>query len=99
MNFPFHNLKSIIEEYLDDLATHSHLRVDQPDHLRLVFETCRRYKIRLNPKKFIFCVKFGQLLGLIVSKEWIRVNPIKVEEILQLSPLCTIIHIQSLQGM
>ena len=42
MTFAFHNLKCIIEVYLDDLAAHSHLRVDHPDHLRLVFEKFRR---------------------------------------------------------
>ena len=45
MTFAFHNLKRIVEVYLDDLAAHSHLRVDHPNHLRLVFERCRRYQI------------------------------------------------------
>ena len=99
MTFSFHDLKNIIEVYLDDLATHSHLRVRHPYHLRLVFKRCRHYQIRLNPEKCIFCVKVGHLLGFIVSKEGIRVNPLKVEAILQLSPSCNIRHIQCLQGM
>ena len=37
----FHDLKTIIEVYLDDLAAHSHLRVRHLYHLRLVFERCR----------------------------------------------------------
>ena len=41
MTFVFHDLKKIIEVYLDGLADHSHLRVDHPDHLCLVFEICR----------------------------------------------------------
>ena len=48
MNFSFHDLKHIIEVYLDDLDAHSRFRVDHPDHLRLVFERCRCYQIRLN---------------------------------------------------
>ena len=45
MTFIFHDLKNIIEVYLDDLATHTHLRVHHPYHLRLVFERCRHYQI------------------------------------------------------
>ena len=41
MTLIFHDRKTIIEVYLDDLAAHSHLRVHHPYHLRLVFERCR----------------------------------------------------------
>ena len=85
MNLIFHDLKTIIKVYLDDLATHSHLRVRHPYHLRLVFERCRHYQVRLNPHKCIFFMKSGCLLGFIISKEGIRVDPLKVEAILQLS--------------
>ena len=99
MTFVFHDLKKIIEVYLDDLAAHSRMRVHDPYHLRLDFKRCRHYQIRLNPHKCIFCVKVGCLLGFIVSKEGIRVDPLKVEAILQLYPPCNIRHIQCLQGM
>ena len=93
MTFAFHDLKNIIELYLDDIATHSHLRVCHPCHLRLVFKRCHHYQIRLNPHKCIFWVKVGRLLGLIVCKEGIRVDPLKVEAILQLSTLRNIQHL------
>ena len=38
MTLIFHDLKSIIEVFLDDLAAHSQLRLCHPYHLRLVFE-------------------------------------------------------------
>ena len=82
MTFAFHDLKKIIEVYLDDLAAHSQMRARHPYRLRLVFERCRRYQIRLNPHKYIFCMKVGHLPGFIVSNEGIRVDPLKVEEIL-----------------
>ena len=62
-------------------------------HLRLVFEICWHYSVRLNPHKCIFCVNSGRLLGFIVSKEGVRVDPLKVEEILQLSPPKNIRHL------
>ena len=45
------------------------------------------------------CENFGRLLGFIVSKEGITVDPLKVEAILQLSPSKNIRHLQCLQGM
>ena len=82
MTLTFHDLKSIIEVVLDDLAAHSRMRMHHPYHLRLVFKICQHYSVRLNPHKCIFCVKSGCLLGLIISKEDIRVDPLKVEAIL-----------------
>ena len=38
MNFAFHDIKAIVEPYLDDLLAHSRKRIDHPDHLRLIFE-------------------------------------------------------------
>ena len=99
MTLIFHDLKMIIEVYLDDIAAHSHLRVRHPYHLRLVFKICRHYQVHLNPHKCIFCVTVGHLLGFIVSKEGIRVDPLKVEPILQLSPPRNIRHLQCLQGV
>ena len=77
----------------------NNLRVRHPYHLRSVFERCRHYQVCLNPHKCIFCVTVVRLLGFIVSKEGIRVDPLKIEEILQLYPPRNIRHIQCLQGM
>jgi hypothetical protein len=98
MSFSFHDLKHIVEAYLDDLASCSRKRSDHPTHLRLIFERCRYYQIRLNPNKCSFCVTSGHLLGFIVSTKGIMVDPLKVEAIVQLPPLCTIPQLQSLQG-
>jgi hypothetical protein len=98
MYFSFDDLKHIVEAYLDDLASRSHKRMDHPTHLRLIFERCRYFKIRLNPKKWNFCVTSGHLLGFIVSTIGIMVDPLKVEAIIQLPPPRTILQLQSLQG-
>ena len=71
MNFSFHDIKSIVEPYLDDLLAHSRKMIDHLDHLRLIFEQCKYYKIRLNPHKCVFCVDSGRLLGFIVSNRGI----------------------------
>jgi hypothetical protein len=98
MTFAFHDLKHIVEAYLDDLAAHSRKRVDHVTHLRVVFKRCRYYKIRLNLHKCIFCVKSSRLLGFLVSKTRIMVDPLKVETILRLPPPHMIKQHQGLQG-
>ena len=72
MTLIFHDLKLIIEIFLDDLIAHSHMRMCHSYHLRLVFERWRHYLVRLNPHKCIFCVKSGRLLRFIISKEGIQ---------------------------
>jgi hypothetical protein len=78
MTFAFHELKHIVEAYLDDLVAHSRKRVDHSKHLRLVFERCRHYRIQLNPHKCIFCIRSRCLLGFLVSETGIMVDPLKV---------------------
>jgi hypothetical protein len=67
MSYAFHDIKHIVQPYLDDLPAHSLRRVDHPMHLRAIFVRCRFYHIRLNPHKCVFCVESGRLLGFIVS--------------------------------
>jgi hypothetical protein len=51
MSFSFHDLKHIVEAYLDDLSSRSCKRTDHPTHLRLIFERCHYFRIHLNPNK------------------------------------------------
>jgi hypothetical protein len=47
--------------------------------LRRVFNRCRRYGISLNPKKYVFAVDEGKLLGFIVSKHGMKIEPERTE--------------------
>jgi hypothetical protein len=98
MSYAFHDIKHIVQPYLDDLPTHSMHHQDHPAHLRAIFIHCHYYRIRLNPHKCVFCVESGRLLGFIVSLHGIRVDPLKVEAILNLPPPSTLHQLQSLQG-
>ena len=53
------------------------------DHLRMYLEKCRGYILSLNTAKCLFGVTGGALLGHIVSKEGISMDPNKVKAILQ----------------
>jgi len=43
-----------------------------------VFDRCRKFGISLNPKKSLFAVKEGKLLGHIISKEGVVIDPKQV---------------------
>jgi hypothetical protein len=98
MSYDFHDIKHIVQQYLDDLPAHSMHCSEHPAHLRAIFLCYWFYHIRLNPHKCVFCMESGQLLGFIVSHQGIRVDPLKVEAILNLPPPSSLHQLQSLQG-
>jgi hypothetical protein len=93
-----HDIKHIMQPYLNDLPTHSMCHVDHPIHLHPIFLRCRFYHIRLNPHKCVFCIESSELLGFIVSRQGIKVDPLKVEVILNIPPPSSLCRLQSLQG-
>ena len=74
---------ALFKEYWSIFAwTYEELpRTDHPTHLGAIFDRCQKYKIRLNLLKCSFCVIVGRLLGFILSKHGIMVDPMKVEAI------------------
>ena len=61
--------------YLDDITSYSKRRHDHLFSLRHGFEICRKYSTWMNPKKSIFTVKEGNILGFIVLKDGMIINP------------------------
>ena len=55
-------------------------------YLRLCLQRCRDTSLKLNPAKCAFAVKTGVLLGHIVSKNGLEIDPKKVEAIVKLLP-------------
>ena len=99
MDLDFVGLKNkFVLIYLDDLTVYSQNHHDHLQHLRKVFLKCRRYGISLNPKKSQFALNEGKLLGHIVSAEGVKIDPVRVEAIQQLSIPRSKRDIQSLLG-
>jgi hypothetical protein len=73
-------------DYQYDLRVNSKKREDHIHHLRKVFERCILYGVSLNPKKCLFIVTQGKLLGHIVCKEWIYIDLERVKSINELNP-------------
>jgi len=72
--------------YMDDITVYSYHKRDHMYHLKQIFKTCERYGISLNPKKSIFAVKEGKLLGHILSKKGILIDPERVDTIMRIQP-------------
>ena len=70
--------------YLDDVTIFSKRREYYSFHLKHMFFHYRRYGISLNPKKRIFAVLEGKLLGHIISKKGISIDQERVEAITQI---------------
>jgi hypothetical protein len=71
--------------YLDDITVFSKSDKEHYHHLKKVFLKCRKFGLSLNPKKSLFAMKEGKLLGHIVSTEGVRIDPSRVEAIQTLS--------------
>ena len=62
------------------------------------FANLRRFNIKLNPKKCVFGVPKGKLLGYIVSERGIEANPEKIMAISNMGPIRYVKGIQRITG-
>jgi len=67
-----------IEVYMDDVIIKFRKSSDHLNHLRKFFDRLRQYNLKLNPAKCAFGVPTGKLLGFIVSRRGIELDPTKV---------------------
>ena len=96
MSYAFHDIKHIVEPYLDNLPAHSQQQEDHPGHLRDICLRCRHYNLWLNPHKCVFYVETGCMLGFVVSKDGIRIDPLKIAAILDLLARTNLLELQIL---
>ena len=66
--------------------------------LEATFNTLRKYKMKLKPKKCVFRVRAGKFLGFMASKRGIDANADKVQEIMDLPEPKGVKDIQRLTG-
>ena len=74
-----------VHVYVDDIAVMSRKQADLLEDLRETFDNLHTYMMKLNPKKCVFGVPTGKLLGFIVSERGIEVNPEKIKAILNIT--------------
>jgi hypothetical protein len=78
-------LHKFLEAYFDDWTVFSLLK-NHIECLRLMLDKCRQCQISLNLKKCIFFSSFGVLLGHIVCKRGLLVDPSKIAIIVDFPP-------------
>ena len=99
MDYAFKEIRGkFIEIYQDDLTVFSKDISDHISHLRQFFEGCREFGISLNPAKSIFGVSEGKLLGHIITRDGVKIDPQRVEAIKQVTLPQTKKALQSFLG-
>ena len=84
--------------YWDDIDIFSQSDVECLSRLKQSFQKCRKYGLSLNPKKTLFVMQEGKLLGHIVSPQRIKIYPSRVEVIQKINVPTNKKEIQSFLG-
>ena len=90
-------IHQFLEVYLNDWTVYSFLK-EHVEVLRQMLERCRQRQISLNIKKCIFRTPFWILLGRIVCKQGLLVDPAKIAVIVNLPPLKTVCQLRETLG-
>ena len=67
--------------YLDDILVFSKSKDEHLEHLKLVLKTLQKEKLLINLKKCSFMKEELVYLGFLISKEGLKIDPEKVQEI------------------
>ena len=84
--------------FMDDFSTRGPASTHLGD-LRKTFEACRAMGLSLNPKKCIFAILYGILLGHVVSKQGIDTDPDLVQVILDMPRPHTVTEVRRVAGL
>jgi len=87
-----------VEAYMDDIVVKSRKASGLVADLDETFRCLRAKGIRLNPKKCVFSVPQGMLLGFIVFERGIEANPEKVSAITNMGPIYNLKGVQRVMG-
>jgi hypothetical protein len=88
----------LVEANVEDVVVKTKEAHTLVDNLQRIFMALNEYQWKLNPKKCIFRVSSGILLGNVVSHDGIRPNPTKVKAVLDMQPPKNVKDIQKLTG-
>ena len=87
-----------IEVYVDDMIAKSQGEDDHVVNLKNLFERLRKFQLKLNPAKCSFGATSKKLLGFVVSKRGIEIDPDKVRVIQDLPLPRTQKEVRSFMG-
>jgi hypothetical protein len=81
------HIRPIVEAYVDDIVVKTKRVSNLVNNLNVAFKCLKAKNIKLNPKKCVFGVPRGMLLGFIVSERGIEVNLQKITAITKMGPI------------
>src|SRR4051812_15201715 len=87
-----------VQVYVDNIFIKTYSANTLLDDLHETFATLNKYRIKLNPKKCVFGVPAGKLLGYMVFARGIEANPEKVQAIAKMQRPTNIKGMQQLTG-
>ncbi|KAK8980910.1 hypothetical protein V6N11_048039 [Hibiscus sabdariffa] len=100
MNRVFHEyLDQFVVVFIDDILVYSRTEEDHDSHLRLVLQTLLENQLYAKLSKCEFWIREVVFLGHVVSSEGIRVDPKKVEAIVNWKQPTSVIEIRSFLGL
>ena len=95
----FHDMIHIdMEVYVDDILVKLKTHTEHSQVLARILQRSREHNLKMNPKKCVFGVSSGKLLGFIISKRGIEIDPNKVKAIVEMSPPKNIKELRGLIG-
>jgi len=99
MTTMFHDfIHKTVEFYVDDILVKSKKKEDHVNDIKAAFDRMRQYKLRIKPQKYVFEVSSGKLLGYIIFRRGIEMDPKKIKAIIEMSPPTNLKQLRSLQG-
>ena len=84
--------------YMDDITMYSRSDRENIRNLEKAFLKCKKYGLSLNPIKSNFALEVGKLLGHIISKDGIKIDPERINAILKVEEPRSKKEVQSFIG-
>ncbi|XP_022858502.1 uncharacterized protein LOC111379372 [Olea europaea var. sylvestris] len=88
-----------VEVYTDDMVVKSKQMDQHISDLEEVFDTLRKYRMKLNPAKCAFGVASGKFLGFMITHRGIEANPDKIQALASMESPRNKKEVQRLTGM
>src|SRR3990170_3908820 len=87
-----------VKAYMDDIVIKTKDKSTLIQDLEETFKNLRKINLKLNPKKCVFGVPSGKLLGFFVSHRGIEANPDMIKEIEKIQAPKTVKDVRHLTG-
>ena len=85
--------------FIDDILVYSRDEQEHEQHLKIVLQTLREKKLYVKLSKCDFWLKEISFLGHIVSAKGIRVDPVKIEAVVNWKPPGSVTEVRSFLGL